>query len=238
MRYLILFFALLFSSCAPSRFVEPIPKDSFLINGTLGGPAIGFAGTVIPMPLSSIAVGYGVTDNTVAFGGLHTTALLFNVLQLEAGTSLPLTTFSSHHHLRITPILNGAIDFREGHPKLWPQLDINWVYTWGQGRSQINGYYQPNYFYAGLTNWFELASKRAHGEPQEHHWIPGIQAGHTWRTRNWDYTAEVKYLGLGIANTPNPVDYKGIGGNGALGIYFSLSYFIQPPSTGDNPLNN
>jgi len=74
MKYVFLL-AFAISACAPAQFVEPIPKEHVNLTAALGGPLFDFAGTTIPMPLSSLAAGYGLTDNTTLFGGIHGTAL-------------------------------------------------------------------------------------------------------------------------------------------------------------------
>ena len=56
------FVALVLGACAPARFVEPLEKGELTVGGSLGGPVISFGGP-IPMPLSSVEVGYGLDTN-------------------------------------------------------------------------------------------------------------------------------------------------------------------------------
>jgi hypothetical protein len=103
---------------------------------------------------------------------------------------------------------------RDGRFKFWPELDANLYWHYDAS---------DNIAYLSLANWFELASTRAHGEEQQHHWIPIVAAGHRFDSKNWQYTTEVKYIAPATANTPNVVEYHGIGGSGGLGLYFAVT---------------
>ena len=76
-------------SCAPARFVEPLQKKELAIGGNFGGPVIS-QGLTIPIPLSAIEVGYGLDTNFTIHGGIHTTAMLFGNLQMDAGLTYKL----------------------------------------------------------------------------------------------------------------------------------------------------
>ena len=73
------------SSCAPSRYVRPLEEGQKAITGNLGGPLIKFSGMTIPLPLTAISLGYGLKDNLTIYGGVHTTALSFGVIQGDFG---------------------------------------------------------------------------------------------------------------------------------------------------------
>ena len=73
------------SSCAPSRYVRPLDEGQKAITGNLGGPLIKFSGMTIPLPLTAISLGYGLKDDLTIYGGMHTTALSFGVIQGELG---------------------------------------------------------------------------------------------------------------------------------------------------------
>ncbi len=202
-------------ACAPTRFVEPVPKEHINVTVALGGPLFDFANTTIPMPLSSVAAGYGLTDQTTLFAGLHTTALLFKDLQLDLGG---LKEVLRQDHLApgmsISPVANVFLAMRDGSFRVWPEVDVNAYWHYGKSGNMI---------YLTSGNWFELSSTRADGEPQQDHWIANVGLGHRFEGANWEYTTELKYLALGIANTPNAVGYHGIGGNGTFGIYLAFT---------------
>ena len=210
-----LLFLLFVASCAPTRFVEPVPEGHTNLTASLGGPFFDFVGTTIPMPLTSIAAGYGYTDRLTLFGGLHTTALAFDDLQLDLGA---LEELLPQDHLipaiSVSPVANLLLAMRDGSFRIWPEADVN--FYWHYGAS-------GNLIYLTSSNWFDFTSTRSDNEPQTRHWFPGIAIGHRFEGKHWQYTTELKYLEPGIANTPNAVGYHGIGGDGAFGIYLGLT---------------
>lgn len=204
-----------FSSCAPSRFVKPLEKGEKALNVNLGGPLIGFAGTTIPIPFTSVTGAYGVKEKMTAFSSLHTTSLAFGVFQAEMGLvkqlnnqKLWLPAFS------LSPVANLAFDRWEYNFRFWPQLDANafWEYKGGQWLT-----------YAGVSNWFDLSAKKAHGETQNTNWIYNFQLGQTLSRGKWNYSLELKYLAPFQNRLPNVVDYKGFGEKGAVGLYLSFT---------------
>jgi hypothetical protein len=214
MKY-VLFLALTISACAPARFVEPVPKDHVNITAALGGPLFDFAGTTIPMPLSSLAAGYGLTDNTSLFGGIHTTALLFKDIQLDLGALHEINKQNDYvPGISLSPVVNILVAMRDGAFRIWPEADVNFYWHYSG---------TDNLIYLSNSNWFELSGTRAGGAEQPHHWIANLGVGHRFESEHWQYTTEVKYLAVGLPNLPNAVDYHGISGNGAFGIYLALT---------------
>ncbi len=218
MRFLTIFLTvgLAAASCAPARFVEPLPRDHYAATASFGGPLITFDSLVIPMPLTSLAGGYGLTDKTTLFGGLHTTALLFKDLQLDLGALHQLSAqVGWQPAISVAPVANIVLAFRDNAFKVWPEADVNfyWHYLSGCG----------NLIYLSSQNWFELSGTRADGAPQTRHWLANIALGHTFDGENWQYVTELKYLEAGVPNLPGPADYHGISGNGAFGVYLALT---------------
>ena len=84
-KYIIVLFILIISACAPSRFVQPLNEGEQRISFNIGGSLIDYNGTTIPIPLTSITYGKGISEKITAFGSLHTTSLLFNNFQTEVG---------------------------------------------------------------------------------------------------------------------------------------------------------
>ena len=191
---LILLLILVFASaCAPTRLVKPLAKHQKVINASIGGPVVHFSGLVIPTPFTTVTGAYGLTDKTTVFGSLHPTSALFGVFQMDA-------------------VLNFATSGKD--TKLWPQLDVNAYWNYKQ---------RPNFFYAGVSTWFEFAAVKAHNEVQSQHVFPNFQLGHSWIKPKADYQVEVKYLGSNFSNRDIVVDYVGVARKGALGVYFSFS---------------
>lgn len=207
--------ALQFFSCMPSRIVRPYEKNQKSVDIHLGGSLIKFGGATIPLPLTSITYAQGITDKVTLFGSLHTTSLLYGVFQTDIGACYGLYY---NEKLRlgfsVTPAVNIAVDRWEGKFKLWPQLDANMYWDIKSKKSFV---------YLGVSNWFELSNSAPHDQQQNNRWLVNPQIGITHVRKKWNYSFEAKYLVPTIENKPNAVDYKGINGKGAVGVYFSFT---------------
>jgi len=211
--YFILIIALL-QSCAPSRVVRPLEKDQKIISANLGGPLIGFAGTTIPMPLTSVAYAQGISDDVSAFGGLHITALLYGVIQTDLGACINVYhPDSSRFGFSVNPVLNIAYDTWEGNKRLWPEVSFNAYWEFAPKKS---------FMYLGASNWFELSNNKAHDAEITNRWLFNPHVGYTYSRSKWNYNVELKYLLPNRSTFPNVVDYRGINGNGAVGLYFNF----------------
>lgn len=215
-----LLFASIFgvTSCAPSRFVEPLEKDELTVGFSFGGPVIEFNGP-IPMPMTSVEVGYGLDTNLTFFGAIHTTAAYFGNVQLDAGVTYKFLDQNKFiPNVSVSPSVNFmyTIDDRSG--KLWPILDVNAYWNYGD---------RSNYWYAGMNNYFELSKTMANDQPQAHHWIFNPQIGHVIKGKNdrWQLTTEFKFLAPYIKNWDAFVPYKSLtGGYGATGFYIGCRW--------------
>ncbi|MCK6612020.1 MAG: hypothetical protein L6Q78_13380 [Bacteroidia bacterium] len=205
---------ILLQACAPTRVVKPLQKGEQQVSVHLGGPLLKFGGAPIPMPLSSVAYARGINDKITAFGSLHTTALLFGVIQTDIGICRELYSHPAGFGISVNPVLNIAVDTWEGNKKLWPELSLN---------AYQSLYQKKLLLYAGSSTWFELASKRAHGETQPNRALFHAQLGLQYQRKKFSYTLEGKYLGMGLPTQPNVVDYIGLQNKGALGIYLGLT---------------
>lgn len=201
-------------SCAPARYVQPIPAGHYDATVSLGGPLLTYSDMVIPMPLMSLAGGYGLTEKTTLFGGLHLTALAFEDIQLEAGGLYQLMPQEQYMPgISVSPSANVVLAMRDGAFRVWPALDLNFYWD----------YYHGNLVYLSSSNWFELSGTRADGADQPHHVIANFELGHVFDGEHWQYATELKYIAAGIDNLPNPVDYHGISGKGTFGVYVGLT---------------
>src|ERR1017187_7579141 len=199
--YFIFFFTpclILFEACAPSRLVRPLEKGQKAISADLGGPVIQFKNALIPIPLTTLMYGQGISDKTSVFGSLHTTSLLFGVLQTDIGACQRIYYNDSLRlGISFNPALNIAQEFWpqwSGGFKCWPQLDLN-IYWEVKAKK--------SFFYLGVENWFEFASTRAEDQAQTTHWIFCPQAGYTWARPKWNFNVELKDIGPNINNLPN-----------------------------------
>ena len=202
------------TSCAPSRFVKPLDKGQKALTASFGGPTILFSGAPIPMPFTTITYAQGLTANTTAFGSLHFTSGLFGNLQSDLGASYRIYEKPLSYGFSTSPALQ--IAYSVGHTgsfRVWPTLDLNFY---------CHPFKNASYAYAGANAWFEFSKYKAHGEIQQRHVLPNLQMGYVFVKTRWQHQIEVKFLGLGIPNTPTVVSYIGLGGKGSFGVYYTL----------------
>lgn len=203
------------ASCAPTRFVKPLAKKQQAVNLSLGGALIKYSKLTIPMPFVTATYGYGIDSTLTGFGSLNLTSLLAGNAQVELGlTKQLLHQKGVWPGFSITPVAN-IIYRNKDASKLYPQVDINAFWDYNHKR---------NFFYLGVSNWFELAGKRAHDQQQEHRWIFSPMIGETFVRKKWDYNIELKIIAPNIANNSNVVSYKTpFGTHGAFGIYLGCT---------------
>lgn len=220
-RYLFYIVAFSFlQACAPSRFVEPLEKNEISVGGSFGGPVIDF-GAPIPMPISSLEVGYGLDTNLTAFGALHTTAIFFGNFQMDAGVTYKFVKQNGYFpNVSVSPSFNFVHNFEYNTNKFWPILDINAYWNYGE---------HMNYFYVGLNNYFELSPTMANDQPQANPWLYSPQLGHIIKGRGgkWQLTTELKFLGPNLDNSTAFIPYKSLlGSRGATGFFIGYRWII------------
>jgi len=222
LKYVVVGAVVFIASCAPSRFVEPLQKKELAVGGSFGGPLLDFGGKPIPVPMSSVEVGYGVDSNLTVHGGLHTTAIVFGNFQMDAGVTYKFLNQDKYiPNLSVNPGFNFIFDVGDKIAKFWPTLDLNSYWNYG-GRQ--------NYFYAGFNNYFELSKTMANDQLQKQRWVFNPQIGHVLKSKNGNlqFTTEIKFLGLNQSNTYSFVPYNSLtGSHGATGIYLGLRYIFK-----------
>lgn len=215
-------------SCSASRFVEPLEKDKLAAGINLGGPMIDYGSTVIPIPLSSLEVGYGLKEKLTLFGGLHLTSLSFGNLQMDLGG-----TYQFIDQKRFVPNVSVSPSFNtiwvpgDQSVKVWPVLDVNAYWHYGK---------KKNYVYAGVNNYFELSGTRALDQPQGSPVVFSPQIGHVLKgkERKWEFTAEIKFIAPYARNTYSFVPYNGILGEyGSTGIYLGYRRYFNTKKKND-----
>ena len=211
-------------SCTPSRFVNTLPEGETQVGFSLGGPMQNLFGLTIPTPYSSVVVGHGLRDDITLYGGLHTTALVFNTLQTDLGVTKRLYQ-SDSSQLWIPDVsgsftLNTLLEMKDGAFDLFPQIDLNAVWKYGENKS--------NFFYLGVSNWFDLSKNKAHNEPKDNPVIFNPHIGNTWQKNKWSLTVEYKVMGLMESNQDIVVSYaKWHGKYSAPGIFIGCSKTIN-----------
>lgn len=200
-------------SCAPTRFVKPLDKKQQAVMVSLGGPIIEYGDLPIPMPFITATYGYGIDSSLTGFGSVNITSAIYGNLQTELGVTKRLwKQRGGVPGVSVNPVANFI--YRKGDAKLYPQIDVNAYWDHNKGR---------NFFYVGLSNWFELAGKRAFEEDQPNHWLVTPVLGESFVRRKWNYTIEAKIIAPNIKNA-GVVEYKTpLNNRGAFGIYFGAT---------------
>jgi hypothetical protein len=206
-------FILLFA-CNPTRIVQPIPEGEFRAGANFGGSIIKYGSAPIPVPLTSIYGAYGLNNNTTGFASLHTTALMYGVLQTDLGVTRQVLAPNKYiPGLSVSPIANIMFDTWEHHFSLYPQLDVNAYWNYGKKQKLV---------YLSMNNWFELRTQRPHGEPQPNQWLPSFGLGHQWNYSTYGLQLELKYVAPTQSNQNIVVDYVSFNSKGALGFYIGV----------------
>lgn len=222
LNIIIIGIVLTITSCAPSRFVEPLQKNELAVGGNLGGPLIKFGSAVIPLPVSAVEVGYGLDTNLTIHGGIHTTALVFNNFQMDFGCTYKFLNQKKYTpNLSVTPGVNFIFDLNDKNSKIWPLLDLNAYWNYGRNRS---------YFYSGFSNMFELSKTMANDQPQKQRWLLSPQIGHVLKNKTGkiQFTSEIKFLGLNQSNAYAFLPYASLTGkSGATGVYLGFRYIFK-----------
>lgn len=221
------------ASCAPARFVEPLKKGQQVITGNFGGPVAKIPGIgAIPIPFTAVGYGYGVTNKTTVFGNLHTTSLAFGIGQTDLGVSQSIWK-NDKMGVSAQGTMNIFVDFYTGANRFWPQLDVNYYFKYGRKIAkpiQLDTLCRIhyNFFYAGISNWFDPYKTESQGRPNAQFWIPSVQLGHQWIRPKWSYQAELKMLAPNQSNENIVVNYPSVLNNrGALGLYFGITYHLK-----------
>ena len=208
-------FLLSFTACNTTRFVKPLDKKEVAVGFDLGGPIVDLFGAKIPLPFTSVSVGYGIDSTFTAFTGLHTTAAAFGTIQLDLGGTKEILAPKKGWipGFSVSPVVNVMADVFQGNFRVYPQVDVNLYWQYWKNKE--------HYFYVNCANWFDLYPKAYKGLP-ETMWNPVVGLGHTFENKKMRYTIEAKYMGFGEPSGGTPLIYNGIGGEGSFGLYFSL----------------
>lgn len=201
-------------SCSPTRFVKPLDAKQKALNLSLGGPLLDYHSLPVPMPFLTATYGYGIDSSLTGFGAVNITSALYGNVQLELGLTKRLLRQNKNlPAISINPVANIIYRNKDAF-RIFPQLDVNAYWDYNKGR---------NFFYFGISNWFELKSEKAFNEKQQAHWLVTPLIGETFVRKKWNYTIEAKVIAPNISNK-GVVDYKTpLGDHGAIGIYFSLT---------------
>lgn len=208
----------LIASCNVTRVVKPLEKGEHRVGGSFGGPAIIFSGAPIPIPFSSISYAHGLDTGFTVAGGIHTTALLFGNLEMDA--TLGIRAYESsggRFGITASPGVNLFYGLRGNDFRVYPNLDGTawWKYS-----------DKDHLLYGGLGTWVELRRDKAHGEVQQNELMPYITLGHQFGGEKWHWQVEARYIGFTYSNDDIVVNYLGPFANGTSGVYVGLTRTI------------
>lgn len=202
-------------ACNATRVVKPLAAGEKQLGVGLGGALIKFVGVPMPLPLTNVYGAYGLKDKTTVFASLHTTALMFGVLQTDIGITQQLFKQKKFiPGISVSPIVNLLVDRWDKNFSMYPQLDVNAYWNYGKKQHLI---------YTTVNNWYELRNTKAHNENQATHWLPSIGIGHQWCGNKLNWQLEAKFIAPNQSNKNIVVDYIGMGDNGTFGLYFGVS---------------
>lgn len=202
--------------CSPVRMVKPLQKKQQIVGGSFGGPLINFAGAPMPIPFTSLFYAKGISNNVSVIGGLNTTSLLFGNIHLDASSCINLLYKENKYGISLNPGVQSIYHIKDSKSfGLWPTLDVNGYFHFKNKQS---------FLYTGVNSWVELKSQKAHSEKVTAPVLPNFQIGYQLVNTKWNHQFELKYLGIGRSNQPNVVDYIGLSGQGALGLFYGLHF--------------
>lgn len=215
----------LVASCAPTQFVRPLQKKEIAVNASFGGPLVNVPGiATIPVPFTTLGMGYGLSDKWTLHGALHPTAALFGNVQLSAGATNEFWRCNKWG-ASWQPGFQTIFDAYTKDFRFWPTLDANIYFTYQEGTRKESE--KRKFVYLGFDNWFELNQKRTLGEQKQVFLLNG-HLGHQMKRNQWAFHFELKFLVPYVANDFVVVDYKSLfGTHGATGIYFGLQYHLK-----------
>jgi hypothetical protein len=211
---------LFISSCAPTRYIEPMDPGDQAFGFSLGGPLIESDGIVGPIPLTSISYARGLKENLNGYAGLHTTAMLFTNFQVDLGITYRVLEQNKWiPSISVGPGFNMVVDMDDAKFKLWPFVDVNAYWNFGERNHLV---------YMGISNWFEIGNKVSYPEVHNHRYIPNPHIGITLKAKKWQYTMECKMIhpAFGTLNTfvayPSLLDEQG-----GIGVFVGFTRLLK-----------
>ena len=202
------------TACNTTRFVKPLKKKELAVGLDFGGPIIDFQDLKIPVPFTSVSVGYGIDSTFTVFGGAHITSAVFGTAQLDLGVVKQILAPKGFRPgISISPVVNMMVDGFRGSFRLYPQVDVNLYWK-----------YLPrhdHFFYLNWSSWLDFWNQ-PHNNASYRYYHPALGLGHTFENKKMRYTLEAKYMGFNHENGGTPVKFNGSGGYGSWGAYISV----------------
>lgn len=198
-------------SCSSVRVVETLPKGETRLQANFGGPLIHFAGTILPIPYTSLGVLHGVSDKLTLSGGLHLTALAYANAQIDLGAHYRLLEPSGWKPGLTGGLqVNGIASLRSGAFRFYPEPMLTAYWKVGKCRPYIN---------AG--GWVELNKYRSHDQLQPQSMMPYYSIGNSWIKNRHSWQADFRWYAPLHSNADMVVDYATPFAKGAWGLFVS-----------------
>lgn len=164
--------------------------------------------------MTAFYTAYGVSDKITLTGGLHTTSLAFENLQLDAGVLYEVRDAEGWiPGLSVSSMLNYTYGFSTGENRLGHQVDFHLF--WNSGEKSMA--YAGSSFY---LDFYPEASQPAHRF--KNIW-PTINLGYNRGNQKWNFGAEYKILAPGRENRDGVIDFIEILPGMTSGLYFTVS---------------
>lgn len=202
------------TGCAASRAVAPLPKGAVAGQASLGGPLLVF-GAPLPVPITTIGAGYGVTDRFGVHGAVHPTGLiLFGVVGLDVGASYELVPPKGARPRLMGDLTLSAFagdTSSEGAPfgvRVFPEAQL--VASWDLGERRHHPYVGLDLFTQPLPTPAAYLSPMLGFE---------VQA-----SRRLGLQVEGKWIAPYASNLPNFVDWVGIAHQGGISAQLGASW--------------
>lgn len=122
----IFIYAILSSSCTHTRYIKPLKKGETNISVYNTTPFS--LRSILPVALPSASVGYGLTDRTTVYSGIHFAPLTFDHLYLELGIRQHIISFEDKKYI---PAISGGLavhsirNMARGKIKAYPVLELS-----------------------------------------------------------------------------------------------------------------
>lgn len=200
-------------SCNATRVVKPLDKGEWQVGADVGGPVVN--GSVLP--LSGLHFAHGMHERLSFFGGLHTTALAFQTLQLDFGWCYGVAKQKGFRPgVSINTVFNPMLGLRSGAFRLYPEISPNLYWEIGE----------KHMIYAGMANWFDPTYGKVE-IGKGYIWNPAFQLGYRLQLKRINLCAEYKLLN---ANKDLKIPQATVNtwtGKGAQGFYISFNYRLN-----------
>lgn len=209
----------LLTACHTTRVVEPLEQGEWQVGGNIGGPFVN--GGLLPM--TSIHAAHGLKESLSLFGGIQTTTLAFQTLQLDLGAHYGLLKPNGAiPGVGVNGVLNPMIGFRDGDFRLYPEF--NPVVYWQLGNEALQ-----HHVFLSQTSWFDLhTGKRVYNKGTL--WHPAYSLGYQLKMSQFQVTLEARWIKPGSPLLIPQAEVNQLGNGGGYGVYLSFAFRFNKKS--------